>query len=131
MICWFMASAKTELDFYIFSALTGFTWLATVPPTLGLVAKLFGRQSIGSIFGCSFLVHQVGGFLGAWLGGLALQWYGDLSSIWYVDISLALLAAIFNLPIREKNPSTPLEGCVASGREDDAGKRSAATLMGR
>ena len=101
MIYWFMASAKTEADFYLFSALTGFTWLATVPPTLGLVAKLFGRQSLGSIFGCSFLTHQIGGFLGAWLGGLALQWYGNLSSIWYVDISLALLAAVFNLPIRE------------------------------
>ena len=102
MIYWFMASAKTEADFYIFSALTGFTWLATVPPTLGLVARLFGRHSIGSIFGCSFLIHQVGGFLGAWLGGLALQWQGNLSSIWYVDIALALLAALFNLPIREK-----------------------------
>ena len=77
------------------------TWLATVPPTSGLVGKLFGTRYLGTLFGLTLVSHQVGGFLGAWLGGLALAQLGSYDWIWYADISLALLAALVNLPIRE------------------------------
>ncbi len=42
MIAIFMISSKSEISFYVFSIATGFTWLATVPPTAGIVGKLFG-----------------------------------------------------------------------------------------
>src|SRR5690606_26926867 len=38
----YMASPTTEFGFYVFAAGLGLTWLATVPPTAGLVGKLFG-----------------------------------------------------------------------------------------
>ena len=40
-----------------------------VPPTAGLVAKLFGVGNMATLFGIVMLTHQVGGFLGAWLAG--------------------------------------------------------------
>ena len=97
----YVVMPKTALNVYLFAGALGFTWLATVPPTSGLVGKLFGTRYLATLFGLTLLSHQIGGFLGAWLGGLALAQTGSYSWIWYADIVLALLAAAANLPIRE------------------------------
>jgi len=97
----YMAMPKTAFNVYLFAAGLGVTWLATVPPTSGIVGKLFGTRYLGTLFGLTLVSHQVGGFLGAWLGGVALARSGSYEWIWYADIALALLAAASNLPIRE------------------------------
>jgi predicted MFS family arabinose efflux permease len=97
----YLMAPKSALTFYVFAAALGFTWLATVPPTAGLVGKLFGTRYLSTLFGLTLLSHQVGGFFGAWLGGLAFVRFGDFSWMWYADIVLALAAALVNLPIRE------------------------------
>ncbi len=101
MIAAFVAAPKTEMAFYLFAAATGLTWLATVPPTAGIVAKLFGVRYLATLFGLTLLTHQVGGFLGAYLGGLAVASTGNYLWMWHADIILAALAALVNLPIRE------------------------------
>jgi MFS family permease len=101
MVVIFLLAPKTALTFYLFAAGLGFTWLATVPPTAGLVGKLFGTRYLATLFGLTLLSHQVGGFFGAWLGGLAFTRFGDYNWMWYADIVLALGAALINLPIRE------------------------------
>jgi predicted MFS family arabinose efflux permease len=97
----YVVMPKTAHNVYLFAGALGFTWLATVPPTSGLVGKLFGTRYIATLFGLTLLSHQIGGFLGAWLGGIALAQTGNYEWIWYADILLALLAAAANLPIRE------------------------------
>ena len=97
----YLMAPKTPLTFYVFAGALGFTWLATVPPTAGLVGKLFGMRYLSTLFGLTLLSHQVGGFLGAWLGGLSFVTFGDYTWMWYADIVLALGAALINLPIRE------------------------------
>jgi predicted MFS family arabinose efflux permease len=97
----YVVMPKTALNVYVFAGALGFTWLATVPPTSGLVGKLFGTRYLATLFGLTLLSHQIGGFLGAWLGGVALAQTGNYAWIWYADITLALLAAGANLPIRE------------------------------
>ncbi|HZX27824.1 MAG TPA: MFS transporter, partial [Telluria sp.] len=92
---------KTALTFYVFGAVLGFTWLATVPPTAGLVGKLFGTRYLATLFGLTLLSHQTGAFFGAWLGGLAFVRFGSYDWMWYADIALAAAAALINLPIRE------------------------------
>ena len=98
---------KTAATFYAFAAVLGLTWLATVPPTAGLVGKLFGTRFLATLFGLTLLSHQVGGFFGAWLGGLAIQHTGSYDWMWYADIVLAALAAVVNIPIREAVPRPP------------------------
>jgi MFS family permease len=100
----YLAVPKTELTFYIFAAVLGFTWLSTVPPTAGLVGKLFGSRYLATLFGLTLLSHQIGGFFGAWLGGLVFYANGDYQWMWLGDIVLATLAALVNLPIREAKP---------------------------
>ncbi|MCT7485776.1 MFS transporter [Aliarcobacter cryaerophilus] len=102
MIIIYLLSPKTELTFYIFSIAIGFTWLATVPPTAGIVGKLFGTKYLGTLFGLTLLSHQIGAFLGAYLGGLAISFSGNFLWMWYLDIFLAIVAALANLPIKEE-----------------------------
>lgn len=103
MIALFLMSGKSEAAFYIFAAAIGFTWLATVPPTAGIIGKLFGTRYLATLFGFTLFSHQIGAFFGAWLGGVAMQHEGNLLWVWYADIALALLAALVNLPIKEKS----------------------------
>jgi predicted MFS family arabinose efflux permease len=101
LILVFLAAPKTALTFYLFAAGLGFTWLATVPPTAGVVAKLFGTRYLATLFGLTLLSHQIGGFFGAFLGGIAVTEQGSYLWMWVADALLALLAALVNLPIRE------------------------------
>ncbi len=101
LIVLYLLAPKTALTFYLFAAGLGLTWLATVPPTAGVVGKLFGTRYLATLFGLTLLSHQIGGFFGAWLGGIAITQLGNYDWMWYADITLAALAALCNLPIRE------------------------------
>ena len=116
MIAVFLLAPKTALTFYVFAAALGFTWLATVPPTAGLVGKLFGTRYLATLFGLTIFTHQIGGFLGAWLGGIAMARHGDYQWMWYADITLASLAAFVNLPIREEKTAAEKEMSGCRGR---------------
>ena len=107
LIVLYLLAPKTALTFYLFAGALGFTWLATVPPTAGLVGKLFGMRYLATLFGMTLLSHQIGGFFGAWLGGLSFVRFGDYTWMWYADILLALAAALINLPIREAKVVRP------------------------
>jgi predicted MFS family arabinose efflux permease len=98
----YMAAPKTELTFYVFAIALGLTWLATVPPTAGLVGKLFGMQYLATLFGFTLFSHQIGGFFGAWFGGLVVQSQGNYNWMFIADAILAVVAALVNLPIVEK-----------------------------
>jgi predicted MFS family arabinose efflux permease len=101
LIAVYLLAPKTALTFYLFAIGLGFTWLATVPPTAGVVGKLFGTRYLATLFGLTLLSHQTGAFFGAWLGGIAFEELGNYNWMWYADIVLAALAAVLNLPIRE------------------------------
>jgi len=103
-IALYLLAPKTPETLYIFSAVIGLTWLATVPPTAGLVAKLFGVKHLATLFGLTLLSHQIGGFLGAWLGGIAIESTGSYQWMWFADMALALFAAAVSLPVREAPP---------------------------
>jgi predicted MFS family arabinose efflux permease len=97
----FLLAPKSEAVVLVFAAFIGLTYLSTVPPTAGLVAKFFGTAHMATLFGFVMFSHQIGGFLGAWLGGKAFEWTGSYDWMWYADIVLAAGAALINLPIRE------------------------------
>jgi len=97
----FLAAPKTTTTFIVFSMAIGFTYLATVPPTVGLVVKLHGMRFLATLFGIVMLSHQIGGFLGAWLGGRMFETTGSYAWMWYADVMLAFAAALIHLPISE------------------------------
>lgn len=97
----FLVAPKTEFTLLVFAAVIGASYLSTVPPTAGLVAKFFGPAHMATLFGLVMLAHQVGGFLGAYLGGKSFEWTGSYDWMWYADVVLAVGAALIHLPIRE------------------------------
>ncbi len=105
LILAFFFSPKTALTFLLFACGVGFTYLSTVPPTIGLVVKFFGMRYMATLFGIVMMSHQVGGFLGAWLGGKAFEATGSFDWMWWTDIALCLFAAAVHLPIREALPA--------------------------
>ena len=97
----FLLAPKTGPVMLMFAAIMGLTFLSTVPPTAGLVAKLFGPSNMAMLFGMVMVTHQIGGFLGAYLGGQVFASTGSYDWIWYIDIMLAAAAALIHLPIKE------------------------------
>jgi predicted MFS family arabinose efflux permease len=103
----FLATPPTAPTTLGFAVLMGLTWLGTVPLTNGVVARLFGLRNLGTLFGVSFLSHQAGSFLGAWLGGVSLQLTGSYASVWIATVVVGYAAAAVNLPIRYRAAAVP------------------------
>ncbi|MDT7838508.1 MFS transporter [Aquabacterium sp. OR-4] len=101
----FVLAPKTQTVMLVFAAVMGLTFLSTVPPTAGLVARFFGPAHMGTLFGLVMVTHQIGGFLGAWLGGKAFELSGSYQWMWWADAALAVAAALLHLPIREHPPA--------------------------
>ncbi len=97
----FLLAPKTGVVMLVFAGVMGLTFLSTVPPTAGLVAKLFGAGNMATLYGIVLLNHQIGAFFGAWLGGRIYASTGSYDWMWYIDIVLAIGAALVHLPIRE------------------------------
>jgi predicted MFS family arabinose efflux permease len=109
----FLFAPKTGTVVLVFAAVMGLTYLSTVPPTAGLVAKFFGATHMATLFGLVMLTHQVGAFFGSWLGGKVFEWTGNYDWFWYMDIVLAAGAALIHLPIREAR-TAPVPAAAAA-----------------
>ncbi len=91
----------------LFGAAMGLLWLATVAPTSGLVAVMFGPRYMATLFGLVFLSHQIGSFLGVWLGGVLYERTGSYDVVWWLSVVLSVAAAILHLPIAERAAPAP------------------------
>ena len=101
-LIYFIFMPPSVINSLIFGATFGYLWLATVPPTNGIVGHIFGTKYISLLYGFVFLNHQIGSFFGAYLGGLFHDLYGSLDYAWYISIALSLFAGLIHLPIKEK-----------------------------
>ena len=99
----FYLAPKDMLTTAVFAVVMGLTWLGTVPLTTSVLAQRFGVRDIGALFGVSFISHQIGGFLGAWLGGVTFDMTGSYDVAFLATAAAGLVAAAFNLPIRESH----------------------------
>src|ERR1700760_4869849 len=97
----FISFPITPFSAIAFGAISGLTWLSTVPPTSALIALMFGTRWFATLYGFSFVSHQVGGFLGVWLGGIVFEKFGSYTPIWWLSILFGVLSALINLPIVE------------------------------
>ena len=92
----------------VFAVFFGLDYIATVPPTVALVADRFGRMNVGAVFGWVFFSHQVGAALASYLGGVARDSLGDYTAAFLAAGILAILAALMASRItREPLPPVP------------------------
>jgi len=97
----------SELTVYAFAVALGLLWLSTVPPTNAMVAQIFGVRYLAMLSGFTFLSHQIGSFLGAWLGGKLFDATGSYDVVWYLAMALGIVAGLLNLPIDERAIKRP------------------------
>ncbi len=124
VIAIFITLPPTIFSVVFFSVGMGLLWLATIPPTSGLVAVMFGTRYMALLYGIVFFSHQLGSFTGVWLGSfmyeqsdafqmistfcgqyLGFATYGDAARydlIWLINILLGVAAAIIHWPIKEQ-----------------------------
>jgi predicted MFS family arabinose efflux permease len=120
-IALFLVAPKTEATVLAFSVWMGLTYMAVLPPTAGLIGKLYGTQRLPTLLGITFMLHQVGAFLGSWLGGVAVEATGSYDIMWMLDLALATAAAVLALTIRERPVAARVAPSVSAGRAALAG----------
>jgi MFS family permease len=105
------------------AAIGGVGMSGSLAMTSALTGDLFGRYSMGSLFGLIFLSHQAGAALGSWLGGALFDLTGGYGAAFAVAAALLLIAAGLSLAINETarpaSRAVPLPGRphpVAGGR---------------
>ena len=85
----------------VISTLGGASMSGSLAMTSALTADIFGRFSVGSVFGSIFVVHQGGAALGSWLGGLLFELTGGYGAAFAIAAVQLLLAAAVSLTIDE------------------------------
>jgi len=98
----FLVFPISTFSVYAFSITTGLLWLATVPPTSGLVAQMFGLRYMGTLYGIVFLSHQIGSFTGVWLGGYLFDNTGSYDVVWWATAIIAAITAFIHIFIDER-----------------------------
>lgn len=89
----------------LFAVVFGLDYIATVPPTAALVADIFGRKQVGTVFGWVFCAHQFGAALAAYLGGVVRDLLGDYQVAFLAAGVLAVVAGAMALRIgRDLSP---------------------------
>jgi MFS family permease len=101
----YLITVDAPLGLNLWAILFGLNYISTVPPTSTLTAELFGRLSVGVLFGWIFLSHQVGAAAGAWVGGWLFDATGSYAAAFVSAAILAFVAAGLSLLIREGRPA--------------------------
>ena len=97
---------------FAFAIVYGLDWIATVPPTVNLTARLYGRAHMGTIYGWIFCSHMIGAALAAYLGGAVHDVLGDYTSMFLAASLLGFVAA--GLAMRISVPGRPEPGTAAT-----------------
>jgi sugar phosphate permease len=82
----------------------GLDWIATVPPTVRLVASTFGKARAGMVFGWVFAGHQLGAAVAAWGAGRVRTMMLTYNPALFAAGAACLVAAGVILLIRRTAP---------------------------
>ena len=88
----------------LFIVFYGLDWVATVPPTVQLARKIFGRQNFAIVYGWIFAAHQLGAASIAFAAGAVRTYFGDYQIAFMSSGLLCLVAAGLVLRIARTRP---------------------------
>jgi predicted MFS family arabinose efflux permease len=98
------------------AALGGTSMSGSLAMTSALTADIFGRFSVGSIFGSIFLVHQAGAAIGSWLRSVLFDLSGGYGLAFGIACTQLLAGAIVSIAIDERVCCSAALSPVAGGR---------------
>ena len=106
-LAWYFSLPATSGSTLLFGAIMGFLWLGVSPLAAGAIAEMFGLRWQAMIQGLSFMVHQLGSFLGAYGGGLLYDALGSYTMAWRIGVALGLTGGIVQVAFALIRPSRP------------------------
>ena len=92
---------------FIFAVIYGLDWYASGPATTTIIARSFGHERVGSLFGLVFVFHQLGGASAAVGGGWIRMQFGDYQYAFLIGGCMGLMAACLALAIRRGAREAP------------------------
>jgi MFS family permease len=95
-----------------FAILFGLDYIATVPPTVALVADRFGRHNVGAVYGWVFAAHMLGAAIAAWAAGIVREHVGDYAAAFVAAGWIAIIAGFAALAIRKPDGGDPATGAA-------------------
>ncbi len=92
----------------LFAVLYGLDWIATVPPTVKLVAQTFGSERANIVFGWVFAGHQLGAAFAAYGAGLTKTLLASYVPAFFMAGMLCVLASLIalSIPVLRKRLAT-------------------------
>jgi MFS family permease len=99
----------------VVAVIGGASLSGSIAAASALSAELFGRLSVGSVFGTMFLVHQTGAALGSWLGGALFEATGGYGASFGLASALLVGAALLSVAISEQPRLAPRLSAVTGG----------------
>jgi MFS family permease len=107
-----LAFSAANFSMIVFIVFYGLDWIATVPPTVNLATKSFGRERGTLVYGWIFASHMVGAAVAATGAGIIRTVTGDYFLAFVTAGAFCLLAAVLSLGIgrqaESELPSVPL-----------------------
>ena len=100
----------TFLGLSIFAVFYGLDWIATVPPTVKLIAERFGKERAGLVFGWVFAAHQLGAASAAYGAGLSRTFLASYLPAFFIAGSLCLVAALSMMLLRAQAKAVAVAG---------------------
>ena len=99
-----------------FAVLFGLDYIATVPPTVALVADRFGSRNVGIVYGWVFAAHMIGAAIAAWVAGVVRDSVGDYATAFVAAGWIAIIAGFAALAIRKpRSPATAVAAGTSTG----------------
>jgi MFS family permease len=98
---------RDPMTLTVVAVIGGFGISGSMAMSSALTGDLFGRFSVGSIFGMIFLSHQTGAALGSWLAGFLFDLSGGYGSAFAVACSLLLVGTALSISIDERPRRVP------------------------
>jgi MFS family permease len=96
-----------EPGLYVFAIVFGLDYVATVPATVKLTASIFGRASLGILWGWILFSHQIGSATAAYAGGLFRVALGDYHVIFLSAAVMGFVAVGLSLRVNSGGQLAP------------------------
>ena len=101
---------------FCFAVVYGLDWYASGPATTTIIARVWGADRVGRIFGLAFMFHQLGGASAAIGGAWVRMHFGDYQYAFLVGGCLGLVAACLALTVNRGQAAQPqIQGAELAG----------------
>jgi sugar phosphate permease len=110
----FLPFIHDTMSIAAFAILFGLDYIATVPPTVALVADRFGQHNVGVVYGWVFASHMVGAAIAAWVAGIVRENVGDYAAAFVAAGWIAIIAGFAALAIRRKRPDADVPATASA-----------------